>query len=164
MLINLIGFQICWLGLVYFGNYFIPVAFALLALHLRIMSKNQSELLLIFSVAIIGSTIDYLLVKCGLFSFDSSQSIPLWLMTLWLCFGATIAHSLSHLRCSLIIQMLIGALFAPLSYLAGYQLNAVNFSYSITTTYLVLSGVWATLMVIFFKLDNLFLSGEIQHG
>lgn len=155
MIINAIGFQICWLGLVYWGDVFIPIATLFLICHLMLISKKQHEVILIITILFMGSIVDYILAKLGLFIFLSSTGIPLWLMVLWACFAATIRHSLSFLKKSILLQVIIGGLIAPLSYIAGAKLNAVILPYSLLFTYLILSIFWAVLMVLFFQIEVL---------
>ena len=72
--------------------------------------------------------IDDLLQKgANFFIFDDNQHIPFWLVMLWACFGATLCHSLRFLAEYKILQILVGGGFAPLSYLAGYQFQVVEF-------------------------------------
>ena len=58
MLINIIGFNIAWLGLVYWGNNFILIAFLMLAIHILFLSKKHNEFLLIVAITIIGIWVD----------------------------------------------------------------------------------------------------------
>jgi hypothetical protein len=156
MMINFVGFQICWLGLVLLGNSFIPVAIALLLAHISQLVNKCNELKLILTVLCIGAAIDSLLALNGVFIFDSTLVIPIWLIILWGCFAATLLHSLKFLQRSIIFQISSGAVFAPLSYVTGYKLNIVDFSYSLFTTYVILSFIWTPLMVFFFKLAAVF--------
>jgi hypothetical protein len=160
MLINLIGFQICWFGLIYWGNSFAPIALLLITIHLFFLSNKRQEFMLVLYVTIIGCSVDIILTFTGIFVFQYSSLIPLWLIVLWGCFSSTIAHSLQFLKSSTLIQGLVGALIAPLSYIAGYKFGAVDFTYSVLTTYLVLSITWSLLMVIFFKLNTVLIRNK----
>jgi hypothetical protein len=164
MILNLVGFQTCWFGLVYWGNSFTPVALLMLAAHLCFISNKRHELLLVFYVTIIGCCVDMLLALTGLFVFQYSPLIPFWLIVLWGCFSSTIAHSLQFLKSSTVLQIVVGASIAPLSYIAGFKFDAVDFTYSILTTYITLSFVWSILMVIFFKLESLFIRLEATYA
>jgi hypothetical protein len=155
---NLVGFNLIWLGLMLFENYFIPFALILLMLHLRYQAE-KNELRLIFLVATIGVLLDSALLSSGFFIFPNNQQIPLWLVTLWVCFAATIRHSLGFLASSTILQFVVGALFAPLSYLAATKFSVVSLTPSLGLSYLLLACLWGPLMVLIYFI-NAGLSGE----
>lgn len=164
-IINVVGFNFVWFGLVYWGNVFAPIAIALLGAHIFYVSdKHNHEITLIFIVAVIGVVVDSTLQSLGVFSFFGNAYLPIWLIILWFCFGATLNHSLCFLKNSKILQVLVGAIIAPLSYLAGHQLNAVDFGLSVLTTYLVLSVIWAVLMVSLFYIKSLLDKSEVSYG
>jgi hypothetical protein len=154
MLINVVGFNISWFGLVYWGNSFIPIAFIFLLAHLFIQSKSFRELQLILLITIIGICTDSLLQQFSFFIFIESSHIPFWLMMLWASFAATICHSLRFLSSSKLLQLLIGGLISPLSYIAGYKFMAVDFGYSMLLTYSVLALLWGCLFILFFYLKS----------
>lgn len=160
MILNIIGFNVTWFGLVLWGNSFIPIALLFLIIHIFFISKVNNELLLIASITIVGILCDTFLQSFQLFTFENNHHIPFWLMTLWACFAATICHSLEVLSSSKLYQVVVGGLFAPLSYLAGYRLNVIDFSQSILVTYVVLSVVWAGLFLLFFYLKAKFTQEE----
>jgi hypothetical protein len=163
MMLNIVGFNFAWFGLVYWGNIFIPFSLLLLGAHLYFIAKSPSELWLILSITVIGIFIDSLLQFSTLFIFANTSHIPFWLMVLWACFAATICHSLRFLAKSKLLQLLVGGLFAPLSYIAGYQLQAVDFSLSPLITYLILSLIWALLLVLFFALKEKLVSVQVSY-
>ena len=163
MLINIIGFNLSWFGLVYWGNNFIPFTFALLIAHLFFQSKNHKELLLILIISVIGISVDSLLQQLNVFIFLEPSHIPLWLVMLWASFAATICHSLRFLESSKLLQLAVGGLVSPLSYIAGYKFMAVDFGYSILITYLILALIWAGLFVLFFYLKSKIIKVEINY-
>ena len=163
MLINIIGFNLSWFGLVYWGNNFIPFAFALLIAHLFFQSKNHKELLLILIISVIGISVDSLLQQLNVFVFFNPSHIPLWLAMLWASFAATICHSLRFLESSKLLQLAVGGLVSPLSYIAGYKFMAVDFGYSILITYLILALIWGGLFVLFFYLKSKIIKVEINY-
>ena len=152
---NLISFNISWIGLVYFGDLFIPIATLLLVCHFLFISKFvYFELKFVVTVALIGISVDSLLQAMQVFIFESSDHIPYWLMVLWLCFATTICHCLSFLQHSKWMQLVISGLFAPLSYLFGANLSAVEFGLDRVNVYLLLALIWGGLMVCFFWLKK----------
>jgi hypothetical protein len=161
---NLIGFNVVWFGLVYWGNNFIPVAVAFLFSHIYLnRSYASSELILIFSVATVGVGVDSILQFLGVFIFSEQSHLPFWLMTLWLCFGTTLSHSLAFLGNSKLYQILVGIFVAPLSYLAGQHFDAVDLGLGLLETYVVLSIIWGLLMVSFFYLKSLLIKAEVDY-
>jgi hypothetical protein len=163
MLINVIGFNLSWFGLIYWGNNFIPFAFALLIAHLFFQSKNHKELLLILIISIIGISVDSLLQQLNVFIFLDSSHIPFWLIMLWASFAATICHSLRFLESSKLLQLVVGGLISPMSYIAGYKFMAVDFGYSMLITYSILALIWGGLFLLFFYLKSKIIKVEINY-
>lgn len=154
LLVNIIGFNIAWCGLVYWGDVFIPVAIIILVSHIIWFSK-PNEVLLIIVVSCIGILIDSLLMHINIFIFPNASYIPYWLITLWFCFSATLLHSLRILSQSRWYQVLVGFGIAPCSYLMGEKLGVVNFGYSIAVTFTILGIIWAALLVLCFYLSSI---------
>jgi hypothetical protein len=160
---NIVGVNIVWFGLVYWGNTFIPVAFGFILTHLIFSLKGYKELFLILLISIIGIYVDTVLQYLNFFSFTDPIHIPNWLMVLWVCFATILSHSLRFLGNSTIFQ-LFASFLAPLSYIAGYKFEAVNFGYSLITTYCTLALVWFFLFLLFFKLQQIFIEDEVKHA
>lgn len=164
LFLNAIVFYLIWLGLVYVGNGFVPVAITLLAVHVFFISDNATkESELILSVSIIGVAVDLSLNNLGIFSFEGNKLLPAWLICLWLCFAATLNYSLRFLAKIKVLQVLVGAILAPLSYLAGNKLGVVSFGFTVPQTYLLLSIIWAVLMLIFFQIKSFLDNKEVSH-
>jgi len=160
LICNIVGFNTAWFGLVYWGNSFIPISFILLLIHLHFFSKYKKEWLLILVITFIGIIVDSLLMYFAVFIFADNSHLPFWLMMLWACFSATLCHSLRFLSDSTVLQLLVGGLFAPLSYIAGYKFQAVEFGYSLIPTYFILTIIWGVLFVIFFYLKDKIINNE----
>lgn len=156
MLINLLGFNLSWFGLILLGNSFIPLSLLWLGLHLYWCKHLKAEVKLILVIVTIGIFVDTALSLAGVLIFPGQQFIPLWLITLWAAFAATIAHSLQFLSRSILLQVLVGFMFPPLSYLGGASLSSVELGYSQVMTYLILALVWSSLLVLFFNLKEFF--------
>lgn len=164
MLVNIIGFNISWFGLVYLGNTFAPFALLFIVIHLLTVTEFRSEALLMLTITGIGISVDSLLHQNNFFIFPNSDHIPFWLVVLWLCFSTTISHSLHFLVASKKLQITAGVIFAPLSYLAAVKLNAVELGQSVALSYAVLSLLWALLFIVFFYLKSHFDMKEVSHG
>ena len=147
MILNAILFNLCWFGLIFWGNIFIPVVAVWLIWHIRKCTNPKNEFQLIFQVSVIGLIIDSTLMHAGVFDFGQARlTIPLWLIVLWAAFAATINHSLTLVCKNGMLSRLIGAFVVPMSYIAGERLNAVDFSYSYITTIATISIVWMLLL------------------
>ncbi|REL26875.1 DUF2878 domain-containing protein [Thalassotalea euphylliae] len=147
MILNAILFNLCWFGLIFWGNAFIPVVALWLIWHIRQCDKPKDELQLIFQVTVIGLIIDSSLMHAGVFDFGQEQLIiPPWLVVLWAAFAATLNHSITLVCKSVTVSRCIGAFVVPMSYIAGERLNAVDFSYSYITTIATISIVWLLLL------------------
>jgi hypothetical protein len=158
MLPNLIGFNLCWFGLIFLGNIFVPFVLFWLGLHMYFCKKPLAEFKLIISVTIIGTLIDSTLLFADILLFDDQLLIPLWLILLWAAFAATISNSLQFLADSKKLQFIIGFIFPPLSYIGGASLAAVEFGNSVLVTYFILAPIWGGGMVLFFYLKETFYS------
>tara|TARA_R110000744_G_scaffold117745_1_gene220133 strand:+ start:25688 stop:26173 length:486 start_codon:yes stop_codon:yes gene_type:complete len=147
-------FNVAWFGLVFIGNVFIPIAAILLGAQLWFFQITKNEIILICLVATLGIWLDFALISAGVFIFPDTDGIPFWLITLWIVFAGTIRHSLAFLANSKILQFFIGAIFAPLSYLAGAKLSVLYLVPSWGFSYLLLACLWGPLMLVIFGLSH----------
>ncbi|WP_159821875.1 DUF2878 domain-containing protein [Colwellia sp. 20A7] len=156
MLLNIIGFNIAWFGLILLENRFIPVVLLWIGLHFYFCKQRVAEAKLIVSVATIGIVIDSALLFFDVFQFKDQLVIPLWLIMLWIAFAATVAHSLQFLSRAKVFQLIVGFIFPPLSYIVGESLTSMTFGFEVLTTYFILAVIWSILMVLFFHLKKMF--------
>ncbi|MEG3753440.1 DUF2878 domain-containing protein [Psychromonas arctica] len=164
MLINMLGFNLIWFGLLYWGNMFIPVALGLLVIHFKYLSKIKKEIRLVLLITVIGVSVDSFLHFINFFSFPNANFTPFWLMVLWACFASTVCHSLTFLSSSKKSQLIIGGGFAPLSYLAGEKFSMVAFTYSLPITFSVLALIWGCLFLLFFYLKSVILQRDLHYA
>jgi hypothetical protein len=157
---NLVAFNLAWFGLVFIGDLFIPIAAILFGAQLWYFKSTKNEILLICLVATLGIGLDLALVYSGIFIFPATEGIPFWLITLWIIFASTIRHSLAFLANSKLLQFAVGAISAPLSYLAGAKLAVVDLGLSAGSSYLLLACLWGPLMVFMFALSRWLLVKE----
>lgn len=164
LLFNLVGFNLIWFALIYWGNIVIPAAVSFLAIHIYLNRNTATtEILLIFSVASFGILVDSILQYFSVFVFTEQSHLPFWLIMLWLCFATTITQSLAVLNKSKIFQGVVGLFIAPLSYIAGEKLNAVEFGMSMFETYILLSCIWCVLMLTFFYIKDVLKETELNY-
>lgn len=160
-IINFIWFQTIWWLLIVYQSSAILAVMVLFVVWLLVSPSRRLDSALMISVMLLGTTVDSLLLIAGVFIFDDSQGlttvglhwlIPLWLTLLWGAFAATLEHSLANLKNSLLLAAIVGGMFAPLSYLGGAKLGAVDLGYAISTTYIVLGAIWAVTLPMCFVL------------
>lgn len=149
---NALGFQSAWwltvLGLVMGYPFLGPLVMTLylVADHFS-LTKTRSETLLIISAMIIGTIADSIFKMTGLLGYAGGYSFapilaPLWITTMWGGFAATLNHSLGWLKNRALLAFAMGAIFGPLSYLAGSKFDAIIFTQSQTLTFIILGLFW----------------------
>ncbi|MEM7364538.1 MAG: DUF2878 domain-containing protein [Pseudomonadota bacterium] len=156
---NFLWYQTIWFVAVLGGETAVPVVGLMLLLHLIWAPNRNSELWFMTIVAGIGITIDSIVTLVGIMQFAENSGplpIPLWLTCIWLAFAGTLRHSMNFVMARPSLAIVLGLIFAPLTYIAGERLGAVEFSYSITHTALVLGMCWACLMVLFTEIWSCF--------
>lgn len=145
LLVNILGFQVCWLGLVLKVPLAVPVALAYALWHLVVIA-NSSERRLTLLVVVAGILLDGSLTMLGVFQFTPEPLwLPIWLCVLWLVFATTLKHSLRWLWTRQPWLLPLGGLGAAGSYLAGARLDAVELSDPLWITMLVLTLCWTVL-------------------
>lgn len=159
---NFAWFQgIWWLVILYQNSAVIPVL-ALIGLWLWISPKRISDIKLMSAVFLLGTVVDALLTLIGLFIFNQSEvlvsfwPIPIWLSLLWAAFAGTVYHSLTAFNDRMVIASIAGAIFAPLSYIAGAKFGAVELGASMTLSYIYIALVWSVIFPLCFYLSNRF--------
>ena len=152
-LLNFCAFQIGWFTCVLGAANGMPwlslVVFPIVFWSVRKSDSASSELLLIVLAVVLGLVLDSLLVNSGWLSYPSGVFIegiaPYWILALWALFATTLNVSMSWLKRNLVLAMAMGAVFGPLSYMAGQRFGAieiVNFDASM----IALSIGWAVAM------------------
>ncbi|MCF7824915.1 MAG: DUF2878 domain-containing protein [Candidatus Marinimicrobia bacterium] len=149
---NALGFQTAWwlsvLGLVMDAPLVGPLAMTLyLAIDHFSFTKRQAELLLIFTAMLLGTVVDSLFALTGLISYSGVYPLfphlaPLWITAMWGGFAATLNHSLAWLRGRPLLGFIMGAVFGPLSYMAGEKFDALQFNLGLAPTVFILGAFW----------------------
>ncbi|GAA6152875.1 DUF2878 domain-containing protein [Pseudoteredinibacter isoporae] len=141
LLINFAGFQLSWWTLVVFGDSAIPLALTLLALHFAVVPNKPLEFRIVAGTALTGIAIDGLLSLSSVWVFPETV-LPLWLAVLWLCFSATLRHSLRPLWQYPRVLPMLGAVGGSSSYLAAHALGAVSLGFNLLSTTLLCVFLW----------------------
>lgn len=167
MAFNIIGFQVIWFGSIFFGDAFLAVSLLLFAMHLTYhKAHRRSDLKLAALCLCFGIVIDNGLLFFDVMAFSDTgytqYMVPLWLLSLWFAFGLTLNHSMKFFKERKVLAFACGALFGPLSYLAGQRLGAVEMGYEPLWTFVVFAIIWAPLFSFLTHLSQPNVSSELQ--
>jgi len=154
--VNYVGAQVGWLacaigaarGMPWLGPLVVGIY---LSIHLRWSPIRGREVRLIGIVGLLGLVVDSVMKGAGLITYHSPWSLaewlaPWWIVAMWLLFATSLNTSLSWLEGRYWLAALLGALFGPLSYLAGERLGAISFNYTIPTTVVFLALMWGSII------------------
>ena len=99
----------------------------------------------------------------GLLSYNGlyAQNIilaPLWITAMWGGFCATVNHSLSWLKERWVSSFILGAIFGPLSYIAGEKFDAITFHSSLISICIALAIIWGLSMSFIFFVNKIIFS------
>ncbi len=155
-LINFIAFQVGWFSCVLSAANGMPwigflVVCLVVALHLRIADHPSHELQLITLSVVMGLVFDSLLVSSGWVRYPAgmffSGVAPYWILAMWALFSTTLNYSMGWLKSNLLLASVMGAVFGPLSYLAGQRLGAIELV-DYRSSMVALAVIWAVVMPI----------------
>ncbi len=144
LLLNIIGFQLCWIACVIGGNLWASLCVSLF-MFWHWWQLKTGELWLIITITLGGTLFDSLLLNLDLLTFPSYEGplIPLWLILLWTAFSATLYHSMAWLLKKPLLAAALGAVAAPWSYYAGSLFDAVQLT---SPALLLIASAWALLL------------------
>lgn len=94
-----------------------------LSIYLGSFTRDVSAAVVLASV---GWIFDSSWIALGVLDYASGVSAPVWIVMLWFAVGFTVNHSLSFLQRHLGFAAAAGCCAAPISYLAGERLGAVQ--------------------------------------
>lgn len=127
---NVLLFQVGWFVCI-LGGDLAAILFTLPALvfHFSKSSSRVADLVAVVIAVAIGFIHDSVLIHVGHIVFaESAIAPPLWLICLWALLGITLNHSMQWIYSRPLWSALLGALCGPLSYLAGVELSAADWS------------------------------------
>ena len=155
-LINFFAFQAGWFSCVLGAANGLPwlgvlVVCLIVALHIRSADRPAHEIQLLVLSVILGLVFDSLLVSSGWVRYPSGMMVPgiapYWILAMWALFSTTLNLSMAWLKNSLVLATVMGAVFGPLSYLAGQRLGAIELVDS-RSSMIMLAIIWALVMPI----------------
>ena len=163
IVINVIGFYICW-WLTVFGAvselYFIGplVTLIFVILHLYKVANHKKEDIFLIICFFLGLIIETVLLNFNVIihkGFLVEYNIaPLWSIALWVCFGSTLFHSFKWLSRQYFISMLLGLFSAPLIYLSMNAIGIIEFGMNKIHVGLVASFLWGVFIPLFIYISD----------
>lgn len=154
VLVNAFAFKLGWLSAVFGGANELPVLViagvsSAVAIHLWRSVAPLREATLLVVAAAIGLAWDSVMVAAGWLGYPSGIFItglaPYWIVALWVAFATTLNVTFRWLRDRLLLASMMGALFGPLSYVAGAAAGAVELVEPLAAL-VSLSVAWSLLM------------------
>jgi Protein of unknown function (DUF2878) len=161
LMINFVAFQIGWFAAVLGAAHNhvsagVGVATLVVLLHLLMSHHMLRELKLVISVMVLGAVWDSALVMSNVIHYPTGQMLPtlapIWIVAVWALFATTLNVSLVFLRGRPWLAMLFGAIGAPLSFLGGVRLQALQFP-DVQLALIVLAIGWAAMMPLLIHLS-----------
>ncbi|MDY6977441.1 MAG: DUF2878 domain-containing protein [Pseudomonadota bacterium] len=165
---NFVWFQAIWWLVILFQNSAVLPVLGLLLVWIAFSPKRVEDIKLMIAVFLLGTLVDALLTLSGLFIFNQTEvlvsfwPIPIWLSLLWAAFAGTVYHSLTAFNGRMVIAAIAGAVFAPLSYIAGAKFGAVELGASMVLSYIFIALVWSVIFPLCFYLSNRFEAKQAQ--
>ena len=154
VIVNAIAFKLGWLAAVFGAANELPILVitgvcAAVAIHLWRSAEPLREALLLLMAAVIGLSWDSVMVTAGWLAYPSGTIVaglaPYWIVALWVLFATTLNVTFRWLRGRLLLAAGMGAVFGPISYVAGAAAGAVDIV-NPTAALLSLSVAWSMLM------------------
>jgi len=155
-LINFIVFQVGWFACVLSAANGLPwlgllVVCLVVAQHIRSADQPYHEAQLLVLAVVLGLVFDSLLVSSGWVRYPSGMLVPgvapYWILAMWALFSTTLNLSMGWLKNSLVLASVMGAIFGPLSYVAGQRLGAIVLV-DFVSSMVMLAIIWALVMPI----------------
>ena len=155
-LINFVTFQAGWFacvlgaanGLPWLGTLLVCL---IVAAHIKMSDRPRVEAQLLFLCVMLGLVFDSFLVSSGWVLYPNgvlmSGIAPYWILAMWALFSTTINLSMAWLKSNLVLASVMGAVFGPLSYIAGQRLGAIELI-DTRSSLIALAVIWALAMPI----------------
>lgn len=145
---NVLLFQFGWFVCILCGSFWAGLfTLAAIIIHFFISQHRLNDIVAVLIAVVIGLIHDSLLVHGGLIKFvESGYLPPLWLTCLWALLGITLNHSLVWIYSRPMWSALLGAIAAPLSYLAGVKLSSAEWSSPLFVVLPIIAILWLVVL------------------
>jgi len=163
IIINVIGFYICWWLTIYGAvsqfYYIGPLATIIfIIIHLKKVTNHMKEDIFLFISFFLGLFIESLLLNLDIIIHKGLlvqyNIAPLWAVSLWLCFATTLLHSFKWLSKRYIVSSFLGLLSAPMIYFSMFSLDVIEFGVSKIFVILITSVLWALFVPLFIYISD----------
>ena len=152
IIFNISGFYFCW-WISIFGaanNYFFIGPFFVmffLMLHFFYVINQKKEIIFILICFFIGLLVDTFFLRFDVIDYkgylpDNFNIAPLWVISLWMCFGSSISHSFKWVKGNYFFMSILGAVSGPLIYVSATKLEVLYFNYAIYINLISVSIAW----------------------
>ena len=161
---NALLFQVGWLVCILCGSFWAGV-FTLIALvfHFVVYKQQLADVIAVLLAVVIGLIHDSLLLHAGYIVFAEAIYLPpFWLVCLWALLGIALNHSLVWIYSRPLWSSLLGALAAPLSYLAGVKLSSAEWSSPLVEVLPIIAILWLVVLPLH-RLISLRVLSYVQH-
>lgn len=147
-LANAAAFQIGWFVCVLAGNFWGGIYTGIiLLLHFRYTGLRLADFISLLILLIIGGLHDLLLIHLHFIQFAGDPYFPpFWLLCLWSLFAITLNHSLHWIYSRPWLSAIAGAVSGPLSYWAGVQLSAAQWSSPLIVVLPIMVALWLLML------------------
>jgi len=145
---NALLFQVGWLVCILCGSFWAGIfTLAAIIFHFVIVREWRKDAVAIVIAIALGLLHDLLLLHTGQIQFAESAYLPpLWLVCLWILLGITLNHSLVWIYSRPPWSALLGAIAAPLSYLAGVKLSSAEWSSPLVEVLPIIAILWLVVL------------------
>ena len=155
-LINFVAFQAGWFSCVLSAAYGSPwmgliVICVIVLSHVGTSEDPVHETQLVALAMTLGLIFDSILVSSGLVRYPGGMIFagiaPYWILAMWALFSTTLSLSMGWLKNKPLLASFMGAVFGPLSYLAGQRMGAIELL-NFNSAMIALAVIWALAMPI----------------
>ena len=168
--LNAILFYIIWwgcvLGIKYSHNY-LGVLLTIFTgiIHLNSVLNPKYEIKLILSVGLLGLLVESFHLHSQVLEYNgyiylNSLFPPLWILCMWLGFAATLNYSMFWMKDRWILMVICGAIFGPMSYIAGLKLGVLSFNFSYILSVIIIGTTWGISIPIMYYINQLIYNKE----
>ena len=124
-----------------------------------VFKPRPEETRFIIALGLLGTMLDSIKASVGLIGYAGGYPgadwlAPLWITSLWVGFGATIAHSMAFLAGRPVLAFILGAVFGPVSYLTAAGFGAVWFPRGDWLAMTVVALLWGVSLPVMYWLAS----------
>jgi hypothetical protein len=136
-----LGFALYWV-LAVIGREHVDMLLTIGALLAPLLPAARQRKWLLMA-APLGIVMDAAWHYCGVMRFIDQPALPVWLIALWVTFSGWWYWLLPQLKTAVLPLALVGAIVDPVTYLIGWQLQAITPEATPQIMLLIISMGWA---------------------